>query len=134
MVSPLRGRAEDSLNRFNWAGLNAAMQTSPDRRRAMGTSSTQETSGAVSLSVTWCCCAAHLVYSQFKDTLLTQCCSQGSCAKLPIPLVYLKNMLIQQSYDWFVAQGIYLALKSGNCLPPCACVCVCACLRVSVCA
>lgn len=41
-------------------------------------------------------------------------------------------MLIQQSYDWFVAQGITLALKSGNCLPPCACVSLCACLCVSV--
>lgn len=40
-------------------------------------------------------------------------------------------MLIQ-SYDWFVAQGITRALKSGNCLPPSAGVCVCVLVYVSL--
>lgn len=37
---PGEPRAEGSLNRFNWAKPNTAMQTLPDRLRASGKSST----------------------------------------------------------------------------------------------
>lgn len=36
---PGEPKAEGSLNRFNWARPNTAMQTSPDRHRATGKSS-----------------------------------------------------------------------------------------------
>lgn len=133
---PGEHKAEGSLNRFNWARPNTAMQASPDE--ATGKSSSPRRPQAPWPSVCLSAAAAAGVWliwyaHSLRCPLLTHGCVQGSCAKLPITVVYLKNMLIQQSYDWFVAQGgkkKNLALKRGNCLLPCSSVCLCARLRI----
>lgn len=124
-------KAEGFLNRFNWARPDTAMQTSPDRNRATGKSRAPRRPQALCPctqlgAAVWLIWYTHSLRTHYLHVAMSR-----GVPNYPIPVVYLKNMLIQQSYDCFVAQGITVALKSGNCLPPCACACLCVCLCAS---
>lgn len=135
---PGEHKAEGSLNRFNWARPNTAMQASPDE--ATGKSSSPRRPEALWPSVCLSAAAVWLIWytHSLRCALLTHGCVHGSCAKLPITVVYLKNMLIQQSDDWFVAQGekkkISLSKVGIVCFCVPACTCVLACISAFVCA